>query len=77
VIQLIREKDVLKSFPKNTEGDLYIWLVARRETLEKEKETVGRILTEKIIEDLQKEISTSPIWAHLFGQKLDLQSVLP
>jgi len=77
VIQLIREKEVSKYFPKNTEGDLYIWLVAHREMLEKEKEAVGRILTEKIIEDLQKEISLNPIWAHLFGQKLDLQSVLP
>jgi hypothetical protein len=76
VIELIRERNVLRHFPKNTEGDLYIWLVAHREILEKEKHIIGRILTEKIIEDLEREISSKSFLKQFFGQKLDLQSVL-
>jgi hypothetical protein len=76
VIELIRERGILKYFPKNTEGDLYIWLITHREMREREQHAFGQIPTEKIIWDLEQEISSSPIWARLFGQKLDLQSIL-
>lgn len=76
VVKLIREKNVLKNFPQNTEGDLYIWVVARREILEEEKQALGKVATEKIIQELEKEIAASPMLAQFFGHKLDLQSVL-
>jgi hypothetical protein len=69
----------VKHFPKNTEGDLYIWIVSRRKMLEEEFHALGQIPTEKIIEELEHEISTRPIISRLsklFGQKLDLQSAL-
>jgi hypothetical protein len=50
--------------------------VARRETEEQEQHALGQIPTEKLIEELEAEILTSPLLAQLFGQKLDLQSVL-
>lgn len=76
VVKLIREKDVLKNFPQNSEGDLYIWVVARREVLEEEKQAPGKVATEKIIRELEKEVAASPVLAQFFGHKLDLQSVL-
>ena len=78
IIQLIRERGEQKRFPKNTEGDLYIWLLARREILEDEANAFGQIPTERLLEDLEHEISTNPLYRliHPFGQKLDLQSAL-
>jgi hypothetical protein len=79
IVELIREREVVKHFPKNTEGDLYIWIVSRRKMLEEEFHALGQIPTEKIIEELEHEISTRPIISRLsklFGQKLDLQSAL-
>jgi hypothetical protein len=78
VIELVRERNVTKHFPKNTEGDLYIWLVSRRKTLEEEKNSMGQIPTEKVIWDLENEISSQSILGlrQFFGKKLDLDSVL-
>jgi hypothetical protein len=61
VIELIREHDVLKYFPNNTEGDLYIWLISRRAALEGEKQAMGQISTEEILEELEQENLASPI----------------
>jgi len=79
VIKLVRERQLVKSFPKNTEGDLYIWLVSRREAMEAENREMGGVPTEKVIWDLENEISaTSGLsMSQLFGQKLDLASILP
>jgi hypothetical protein len=33
VVELIREHDILASFPQRTEADLYLWIVAHREHL--------------------------------------------
>jgi len=76
VIELIREKDIAKNFPKNTESDLYIWIVARRELLEEEYQAWGKIPTEKIIKELEDEIANSPMLDQILGQKLDLQSAI-
>jgi hypothetical protein len=78
VVNLIRERGVLKHFPKNTEGDLYIWLVSRREILENEDRGMGQIPTEKVIWDLENEVSSNSILSlnAVFGQKLDLDEAL-
>ena len=78
VIQLIRERNLLKHFPKNTEADMYIWLVSRREDMEEKMHVMGQIPTEKVIWDLENEISATPILslAQFFGQRLDLKSVV-
>jgi hypothetical protein len=80
IIELVRERGVLKHFPKNSEGDLYIWLVSRRETLETENQTMGQVPTEKVIWDLENEISAQPILSlsSVFGQgqRLDLSTIL-
>ncbi len=78
VIELIRERGVLKHFPKNTEGDLYIWLVCRRENLEEQQQAMGRIPIEKVIWDLENEISSHSFlsMSTFFGQKLNLEEAL-
>lgn len=77
VINLIRQRNVIGYFPKNTEGDLYIWLVSRRQTLEG-NHALGQIPTEKVIWDLENELSSLPNvgLVSFFGKKLDLASVL-
>ncbi len=75
IIQLIREHELAKYFPKNTAGDLYIWVIARREALEDVYQTMGQIPAEQIIRDLKAEIATSPLFTHLFGHKLNLAKI--
>lgn len=79
LVKLVRDRDVHKYFPDNTEGDLYIWLVSRRAALENENRELGDVSNEQLIADLEKEgQSTSwAEWLHLFRQKLDIQSLLP
>ncbi len=78
VAQLIRERNLLKHFPKNTEADLYLWLVSRREDMEEEQHAMGKIPTEKVIWDLENELANTSILslAQFFGQRLDLKSVV-
>ncbi len=78
VVQLIRERKVLEQFPDHTEADLYIWLVSHRAALEEEKQAMGQIPNEKIIEDLEQAGLANPITRLIkfFRQKLNLQSVL-
>jgi len=33
IVEIIRESDILNNFPKNTEGDLYLWTLARQHYL--------------------------------------------
>src|SRR4029078_7157221 len=61
VIQLIRERGLLEQFPKNTEGDLYIWLLSRREALEAEQKVMGQIPNEALIKALKQESQSGPI----------------
>jgi hypothetical protein len=79
IVKLVRDRDVYKYFPGNTEGDLYIWLVSRRAALENENRLMGDVSNEQLVEELQKEgeSTTWAEWLHLFRQKLDIQSLLP
>jgi hypothetical protein len=79
VVHLIKERQVLKSYPKNTAGDLYIWIVSRRKMLEEQFHAMGQIPTEKVIAELELEISARPMISRLtqlFGGKIDLDSAL-
>ncbi len=73
VIQLIRDKKVLDHFPDNTETDLYLWVLARRATLEEGRITADQALTEKIIEELEQECRSTSILhlAQHFWQRLN------
>ena len=79
VVRLVQERDILKQFPDNTEGDLYIWIVSHRAALEEEWHAPGQVPDALVIADLEKETLSSALTrlAHAFRQKLDLQSVLP
>ena len=39
IIKVIQERDVLRNFPKKTEGDLYLWVLDRQHYLAQEKQT--------------------------------------
>jgi hypothetical protein len=55
LVQLIRDRNVLKYFPGRTEADLYAWLILHRAALEAEMDTLGQISDEQIVADLKKE----------------------
>lgn len=78
LVELIRSRDLTKQFPKNTEADLYLWLITRREDLEEEHQAVGQIPNEQIITELEKERPSSPIvgLVNQLRQKLDIQSIV-
>ncbi|RLD05958.1 MAG: hypothetical protein DRI32_03375 [Chloroflexi bacterium] len=38
IVKIIRERDVLKNFPKKTEGDLYLWVLDRQHYLAQAKD---------------------------------------
>ncbi len=79
VVNLVRERQITKQFPENSEGDLYIWIVSRRAALEEEWQAWGRVPNEAVIADLERESFGSALTrlANAFRQRLDLQSVLP
>ncbi len=74
VVQLIRERHELDYFPGITEGDLYLWIVARRAAVEKELDALGQIPSEQILQELEREINSSSLTrlAKLFGGKVDV-----
>jgi hypothetical protein len=78
VIQLVRERHLTDQFPQNTEGDLYIWLLSRREALEAEHNAMGQVPNEKLIQELEQESQSGPaaILSYFFQPKLDLQSIV-
>jgi len=55
LIQLIRQRDLLIHFPKRTEADLYLWLVAHRAGLESKIAGLGHIPNEVLVEDLKAQ----------------------
>ncbi len=79
LVQLIQERNLAREFPKNTEADLYLWLISRRELREEESNKVGQIPDEKIIEELEEEVPSSPL-VHLVQffreNRLDLQGIV-
>lgn len=76
LVQLIRERDVLKYFPGRTEADLYAWLILHRAAVEAELDALGQIPDEQVVADLEKE-GTNPL-AQLLGffqNQLDLEAI--
>jgi hypothetical protein len=76
LVQLIRERDILKYFPGRTEADLHAWLILHRAALEAELDALGQIPNEQIVADLEKE-KTNPL-AQLLGffhDRLDLEQM--
>ncbi len=55
LVQLIRERGVLKYFPGRTEADLYAWLILHRAALEAEMDAMGQIPDDQVMADLEKE----------------------
>lgn len=80
LIELIRERDILKYFPGRTESDVYLWLVLRRAAREAELNTLGQIPDEQVIEDLEQQEApprSLTRLAQLFGFKPKPQVVNP
>jgi hypothetical protein len=55
IVTLIEKRNLLKYFPGRLAGDLYIWFVSRRAVLEQERDAVGKISDEEVIDDLEQE----------------------
>jgi hypothetical protein len=78
LIQSVRDHNLLKQFPENTEADLYLWLTSRREETSQENHDLGPVLDEEIIKELERKNQFKPIMrlTNFFSQKLDLQSII-
>ncbi len=76
LVQLIREREILKYFPGRTEADLYAWLILHRAVLEAEMNAMGQIPAEQVIADLEKE-RASPLSQLLsfFQKQLNLEEM--
>jgi hypothetical protein len=60
VVQLIREREVLKNFPGRTEADLYAWLVLHRATLEKQARGLGKVDDQALVDELVEKETGNP-----------------
>jgi hypothetical protein len=58
VVQIIREKDILRDFPHRTETDLYVWIAKHRAELAQERD--GEIRPEAVADDLVEKFSARP-----------------
>jgi hypothetical protein len=78
VVQLVRARGLADQFVKNTEGDLYIWLLSRREALEAEQNALGQVPDEEVVKELEQESQSGPmaILSYFFQPKVDLQGIL-
>lgn len=65
VVEVIRERGMLRDFPGRTETDLYVWLVEHRGELE--KELGWRVRTHDVAEELVEIASPKPkhVWTRL------------
>jgi hypothetical protein len=74
IAYLIQKRHLLKYFPGCTAGDLYIWFVSRRAVLEEQKDALGRVSDEEVIEDLTQTGRSTPMTrlARFLQKKLDL-----
>jgi hypothetical protein len=59
IIDIIRQRDILKEFPGRTETDLYLWLCRNREELEARYE--HHVLMEEAADDLAERFSELPL----------------
>jgi hypothetical protein len=60
VVQLIREREVLKNFPGRSEADLYAWLVLHRATLEKQAKVLGKVDDQELVDELVEKEASNP-----------------
>lgn len=76
-IELIIARRFMHEFPGNTLSDLYIWLISRRAALEREKDILGEVSSEAVLDQIEAELSR-PIrrLTHFLRHKLIRQSVL-
>ncbi len=76
VVRLIHEREILKNFPGRTEADLYAWLSLHRAALEAERDALGRIPTEEVVADLEKE-GAGPLaqLLNFFHDRLNLEEM--
>ena len=77
IVQMIRERGILRSFPGRTEADLYLWLVEHRAALEEE---IGwKVEAEEAIDDLMKHFSKAggllPRIGAFLSEALDLEGL--
>lgn len=72
LLQLVRERGLQKHFPKNTEADIYLWLVLRRAERESKVDALGRISNEEVVTDLEREGKGGPLTrlARIFASRL-------
>jgi hypothetical protein len=74
IVYLIQKRRLLDYFPGHTEADLYLWFVSHRAMLEQQKNCLGHVSDEEIMDDLAQEGRSTPMirLAHFLRQKLDL-----
>jgi hypothetical protein len=75
VVQIIREKDILRDFPGRTETDLYLWIA--RHCAELAQRLDGEISTEAAADDLVKTRSPRPRWVLSRVIERIQQAILP
>jgi len=77
IVDLIRERAVLKEFPERTEADLYAWLLLHRAELEKQLGTLGNVPNEAILDDITREKSHNPLTRlmNFFHRRLDMETL--
>lgn len=61
IVRLIRSRNIAPNFPKNTEADLYLWLVSRREAIEEEQQVMGQVPDEELVKELEVESPSGPV----------------
>ncbi|MEW5957899.1 MAG: hypothetical protein AB1801_09265 [Chloroflexota bacterium] len=78
-VELIRRHKVTEHIPQWTEADLYLWLISQRAALKADEQAIDRVLTEKLIHDLERANGASNTFTRLaqfFSKKLHLQGVI-
>ena len=66
VVELIRQREVLRHFSERTEADLYAWLLLHRAELEEKLQALGYISDEEMLDEVTREKSSNPL-ARLMG----------
>ncbi len=79
IIEKIRDNNILKYFPNNSEGDLYIGLVTRRAAIEEQQHKLGVVSDEQLIEDLENygQSGSWTRWIPFFHRTFDVEKLLP